>query len=153
MQPVRSALVIVLVSTFATGCKQRSPMVYVLDGPQQVTLTASASATKVPVGGTIVLHAQRRAVGKWKQIPRDQLTQGQCWLYTPPPELEAEVADNVEWQVEPENAVQFDTTFRMDHTRPATVLVKGRITLRAFTAVRCEKDRVEEGDPVRIEVT
>jgi hypothetical protein len=55
--------------------------------------------------------------------------------------------------VEPENAGQFDTTFRMDHTRPATLLVKGRITLRPFTAVRCEKDRVEEGPAIRIEVS
>src|SRR5262245_42322844 len=153
MQLVRSALIISLASALAAGCKQQSPMVYVLDGPQKVTLTVSASATEVKAGETVVLHAQRRSVGKWKQIPRDQLTQGQCWLYTPPPELEAEVADNLEWEVEPENAVQFDTTFRMDHTRPATVLVKGRVTLRPFTAVRCEKDRVEEGPAIRIQVT
>ena len=153
MQLVRSALAIVLVSAIASGCKQQSPMVYVLDGPQDVTLKVSASATEVKVGETIVLHAQRRAVGKWKQIPRDQLTQGQCWLYTPPPELEEEVADNLEWVVQPENAVRFDTTFRMDHTRPVTMLIQGRVTLRPLTAVRCEKDRVEEGDPIRIEVT
>jgi hypothetical protein len=153
MQLIRRALIIVLLSAFTAGCKQQSPMVYVLDGPQDVTLTVSASATEANAGETIVLHAQRRSVGKWKQIPRDQLTPGQCWLYTPPPELEAEVADNLEWAVEPENAVQFDTTFRMDHTRPATLLVKGRITLRPFTAVRCEKDRVEEGPAIRIEVS
>jgi hypothetical protein len=153
MQLVRSTLIVVLVSAFAAGCKQQSPMVYVLDGPQKVTLTVSASATKVAVGEKIVLHAQRHAVGKWKQIPRDQLTQGQCWLYTPPTELEEEVADNVEWQIEPENAMQLDATFQMDHTRPATVLIKGRITVRAFTAVRCEKDRIEEGNPIRIQVT
>jgi len=153
MQLVRSALIIVLASAFAAGCKQQSPMVYVLDGPQKVTLTVSASATEVKAGETIVLHAQRRSVGKWKQIPRDHLTQGQCWLYTPPPELEQEVADNLEWEVEPENAVQFDTTFRMDHTRPATMMRKGRVTLRPFTAVRCEKDRVEEGPVIRIQVT
>ena len=153
MQLIRSALIIVLVSASAMGCKQQSPMVYVLDGPQQVTLTASASATEVKAGETVVLHAQRRSVGKWKQIPRDQLTQGQCWLYTPPPELEEEVADNVEWEVQPENAVRFDTTFRMDHTRPATMMTKGRITLRPLTAVRCEKDRVEEGRPIHIQVS
>ena len=153
MQLIRSALIIVLVSASAMGCKQQSPMVYVLDGPQQVTLTASASATEVKAGETVVLHAQRRSVGKWKQIPRDQLTQGQCWLYTPPPELEEEVADNVEWEVQPENAVRFDTTFRMDHTRPATMMAKGRITLRPLTAVRCEKDRVEEGRPIHIQVS
>ena len=153
MQHVRSAIILVLISAVVTGCEQRSPMVYVLDGPQDVTLTVSASATEVKAGETVVLHAQRRSVGKWKQIPREQLTQGQCWLYTPPPELEEEVADNLEWQVEPENAVQFDVTFRMDHTRQATPRIKGRITLRPFTAVRCEKDRVEEGPAIRIEVT
>jgi hypothetical protein len=138
MQLVRSAIILVLTSAFAAGCEQRSPMVYVLDGPQDVTLTVSASATEVKAGETIVLHAKRRSVGKWQQIPRDQLTQGQCWLYTPPPEVEEEVADNLEWEVHPENAVRFDTTFRMDHT---------------LTAVRCEKDRVEEGRPIHIEVT
>jgi hypothetical protein len=153
MQLIRSALAIVLVSIIAVGCKQQSPMVYVLDGQQDVKLKASASATEVKVGDTIVLHAQRRSVGKWKQIPRDQLTQGQCWLYTQPPELEEEVADNLEWEVQPENAVRFDTTFRMDHTRPVTVLIQGRITLRPLTAVRCEKDRIEEGAPIRIQVT
>jgi hypothetical protein len=49
--------------------------------------------------------------------------------------------------------VRFDTTFRMDHTRIATMMRKGRITLRPLTAVRCEKDRVEEGRPIHIEVT
>jgi hypothetical protein len=154
MQLVRSAIILVLTSAFAaTGCEQRSPMVYVLDGPQDVTLTVSASATDVKAGETVVLHAKRRSVGKWKQIPRDQLAQGQCWLYTPPPEVEEEVADNLEWEVHPENAVRFDTTFRMDHTRMATMMQKGRITLRPLTAVRCEKDRVEEGRPIHIEVS
>jgi hypothetical protein len=153
MQLVRSALIVVLISAFATGCEQKQPMVYVLEGPQDVTLTVSASATEAKVGETVVLHAKRRAVGKWKQIPRDQLTQGQCWLYTPPPEVEEEVADNLEWQVEPEGAVRFDGTVRMDHTRLATMMRKGRVTLRPATAVRCEKDRVEEGRPIHIEVT
>ena len=152
MQLLRSAPLIVLFSAFFVGCEQQSPMVYVLDGPQDVTLTASASAARVPVGETVVLHAQRRSVGKWKQIPRDQLTPGQCWLYTLPPEFEEAVADNVEWQVDPENAVRFDTTFRMDHTRLATMMRKGRIALRPLTAVRCEKDRVEEGPVIHIEV-
>ncbi len=127
-------------------------MVYVLEGPQEVKLTASATPTQVKWGETVVLRAQRRAIGKWKQIPRDQLTQGQCWLYTPPPEFEEAVADNVEWDVYPDGSVEFDTTFRMDHTRIATMMRKGRITLRPLTAVRCEKDRVEEGPAIRIEV-
>jgi len=152
MQLMRSVLFVVLISAFVAGCEQQSPMVYVLDGPQDVTLTASASAARVPVGETVVLQVQRRATGKWKQIPRDQLTPGQCWLYTPPPEFEAAVADNVDWEVDPEDAVRLDTAFRMDHTRIATMMQKGRITLRPRTAVRCEKDRVEEGPAIQIEV-
>ena len=153
MQLIRSALSVVLLSSLAVGCKQQSPMVYVLEGPQDVTLTASASVTEAKAGDTVVLHAQRRVVGKWKQIPRDQLTPGQCWLYTPPPEMEEEVADNVEWEVEPEGAIRLDGTFRMDHTRVGTVVIsRGRITVRPLTAVKCEKDRVEEGKPIRIQV-
>ena len=152
MQLVRSAVSLVLICVVAAGCEQQSPMVYVLEGPQDVTLTVSASATEVKAGETVVLYAKRRAVGKWKQIPRDQLTPGQCWLYTPPPEVEEEVADNLEWQADPENAVQFNVTYRMDHTRLATMTRKGRVTLRPATAVRCEKDRVEEGRPIHIEV-
>jgi hypothetical protein len=152
MQLMRSALFIVLFSAFFAGCEQQSPMVYVLEGPQDVKLTASASAKTVKVGENVTLHVERRITGKWKQIPRDDLTQGQCWLYTPPPEVEAEVADNVEWDVYPDGAVEFDMTFRMDHTRIATMMQKGRITLRPRTAVRCEKDRVEEGRAILIEV-
>ena len=152
MQLLRSALFVVLFFALVAGCEQRSAMVYVLEGPQDVKLTSSASATKVKVGETVVLHVQRRVTGKWKQIPREELTQGQCWLYTPPPEVEEEVADNVEWDVYPDGAVEFDATFRMDHTRMATMRQKGRISLRPLTAVRCEKDRVEQGRAIQIEV-
>lgn len=137
---------------FASGCEQQQPLVYVLEGPQQVTLTASASPTTVKVGEPVVLHAQRRTVGNWKQIPRDQLTPGQCWLYTKPPELEEEVAGSIDWEVQPENAVRFDNAVRMDQTRIATMMVRGRVTLRPLTTVRCEKDRIEEGEPLRFEV-
>jgi hypothetical protein len=155
MQLIRTALLLIPLCAavmLISGCEQKQPMVYVLEGPQDVTLTASASATTVKVGETVVLHAQRRAVGKWKQIPRDQLTPGQCWLYTAPPELEQEVAGSIDWEVLPNNAVRFDNAVRMDQTRVATMLVRGRVTLRPLTTVRCEKDRVEEGSPIRFEV-
>ena len=155
MQLIRTALLVVPFSAAAlliAGCEQKQPMVYVLEGPQEVTLTASASATTVKVGETVVLHAQRRAVGKWKQIPRDQLTPGQCWLYTAPPELEEEVAASIDWEVLPNSAVRFDNAVRMDQTRVATMLVRGRVTLRPLTTVRCEQDRIEEGSPIRFEV-
>ena len=155
MQLLRNTLFTFLFAGLAliTGCKGQEPLVYVLASEQQVTLTPSASATSVKLGEQVQLHVQRRSVGQWKQIPRDQLTPGQCWLYTQPPELEQEVADNVEWQVAPEQAVQFDTTFRMDHTRIATMMQTGTIVLTPLSAVRCEKDRVVEGPALRIEVT
>ena len=152
MQLLRSTLFVVLFFALVAGCKQQSVMVYVLEGPQDVKLTSSASATKVKVGETVTLHVQRRVTGKWKQIPREELTQGQCWLYTLPPEVEEEVADSVEWDVYPDGAVEFDPTFRLDHTRFATMRQKGRISLRPLTAVRCEKDRVEQGRAIQIEV-
>jgi hypothetical protein len=146
MQLLRNALFTFLSAGFAltAGCKGQEPMVYVLASEQQVTLTPSASATKVKRGEQVQLHLQRRSVGQWKQIRRD---------YTQPPELEPEVADNVEWQVSPELAVQFDATFRMDHTRIATMMRTGTIVLTPLSAVRCEKDRVVEGPALRIEVT
>jgi hypothetical protein len=148
-----SVLFVTAALACAAGCSQRQPMVYVLDGPQEVKLVSSASATQVKRGETVVLHLERRITGNWKQIPRDQLTPGQCWLYTPPPQLEQEAADNVEWVVEPEDAVRFNAEFRMDHTRIAMMMVPGQITLTPFTAVRCEKDRVEQGPAIQIEVT
>jgi hypothetical protein len=155
MQPIRSAFYVVMTAGLAlgAGCKGQEPLVYVLASEQQVTLTPSASPTKVKVGEQVVLRVQRRAVGQWKQIPRDQLTPGQCWLYTPPPEVEEEVADNVEWVSVPEEAIRFDGTFRMDHSRIATVVRSGTIVLTPYSAVRCEKDRVVEGPAVRIEVS
>jgi hypothetical protein len=155
MQLLRKSLFTFLSAGFAltAGCKGQEPMVYVLASEQQVTLTPSASATKVKRGEQVQLQVQRRSVGQWKQIRRDQLTPGQCWLYTQPPEVEQEVADNVEWQVAPELAVQFDTAFRMDHKRIATMVRTGTIVLTPLSAVRCEKDRVVEGPALKIEVS
>jgi hypothetical protein len=154
MQLIRNALFTFLSAGFAlaAGCKAQEPMVYVLASEQAVTLTPSVSATQLKQGEQIVLRVQRRAVGEWKQIPRNQLTPGQCWLYTPPPEMEQEVADNVEWEVVPEEAIRFEGTFRMDHTRIGTVVRTGTIVVRPRSPVRCEKDRVVEGPALKIKV-
>lgn len=151
---MRPALLSVLGATlaFAWGCKQQAPLVYVLESPQEVTLTASASAARVPRGETVVLHAQRRSVGKWKQIPRDQLTRDQCWRYVPPPELEPEVADKVEWEIIPDRGMQLDSALRFDHTRVAVMIVPGKYRVTAYSAVTCEKDRVVQGPTFEIEV-
>jgi hypothetical protein len=153
MRPSVFVLSSAVVLALASGCEQRAPMVYVLEGPQDVTLTASASESKVRPGESVVLRVERRTVGQWKQIPRDRLRPGQCWQYRPPPELEPEVADNVEWQTEPKNAVSFNTEFRMDHKRIATMRIQGTIKLIPISAVPCEPDRVVEGTPLEVEVS
>jgi len=143
-----SAMLVVL-----AGCERKAPMVYVLESPQSVSLVSSASASKAQQGDTVVLHLERRTSGKWKQIPRDEVQRGQCWLYRPPAESEAEVADNVHWEVVPEDAVRFNEEYRLDHTRIATMKVTGRIELTPLSAVPCEADRVVAGPTIAIEVS
>lgn len=135
------------------GCEQRAPLVYVLESPQSITLTPSASPLGVRQGETMVLRVERRTSGRWKQVPRDELNAGQCWVYRPPAESKDEVADNVHWEVVPENAVRFNTEYRMDHTQIATMLVKGTIKLTPISAVKCEEDRVVAGPSIQIEVS
>jgi hypothetical protein len=148
-----SALVAAVLLGIITGCEQRGNLVYVLEEPQSVTLTASASALSVQQGETVVLRAERRTSGKWKQIPLNEVSSGQCWVYLPPAELEAAVADGVQWEVVPEDAVAFKPEYRMDHAKIATMNVKGTITLKPLSPVKCEPDRVVEGPSIRIEVS
>lgn len=148
-----AALVTVALLGVIAGCGQRHNLVYVLEEPQSVTLSASASTPNVKQGGTVVLRVERRTAGKWKQIPLSEVRSGQCWVYLPPQELEAGVADGVHWEVVPENAVAFNTEFRMDHTKIATMHVKGTITLRPLSPVKCEPDRIVEGPSIQIQVS
>jgi hypothetical protein len=154
MQLIRNAFLTFLSAGLAltAGCKGQQPLVYVLASKQEVSLHASASPTKVQKGEQIVLHVRRRSVGQWKQIPRDQLTPGQCWLYVPPPEVEAEMADKVEWEIIPDRGLQLDPTFQMDHTRIAVAAFSGTYKLTPYSSVTCEKDRVVQGATIEIEV-
>jgi len=136
-----------------TGCRQRSAVVYVLEEPQSVTLTSSASVLNVQRGATVVLHVERHTTGKWMQIPLSEVRSGQCWVYQPPTESEPEVADSVHWEVMPENAVSFNQDYRMDHTKIATMNLNGTIALTPISLVKCESDRTVEGPAIRIEVS
>jgi len=49
--------------------------------------------------------------------------------------------------------VQFDPTFRMDHTRIAVMAIAGSYKLTPYSAVTCEKDRVVQGPTIEIEVS
>ena len=101
----------------------------------------------------MALSVKRRTSGKSETESRDQLSAGQCWVYQPPAEAEAEVADNVEWKIVPENAVRLNTEYRMDHTKIATMMGTGAIQLTPISAVKCEPDRVVEGPSIQIEVS
>ena len=148
-----SALLAAALLTSLAGCEQRAPMVYVLTAPQSVTLAPSATPRSVRQGETVVLSVKRRIEGTWTQIPRDQLKPNQCWVYRPPAQTEEEAADNVEWEMVPENAVWLNQEYRMDHTRIATTRRKGTVTLKPRSPVKCEPDRVIEGPTIQIEVT
>lgn len=135
------------------GCEQRGPFVYVLESPQSVVLTASASASTVQQGETVVLRVERRTSGKWKQVSRDELNPGQCWVYRPPLAVEPEIAHSVGWQVVPEGAVEFHTEHQMDQTRVATMTAKGKVKLTPISAVKCEDGRSVVGPSIEIEVS
>ena len=152
MRTVTVLLIPALLAVVA-GCEQRGPFVYVLESPQSVTLTASASAAKVQQGETVVLRVERRTSGKWKQIARKELRPGQCWVYRPPVEIEPEVAHSIQWQVDPEGAVEFHTEYQLDQTRAATMSAKGKIKLTPVSTVKCEDDRSVAGAAIEIEVS
>jgi hypothetical protein len=135
------------------GCDQRGPTVYVLESPQSVVLTTSASASKVQQGEKVVLHVERRTSGQWKRISRDELTPGQCWVYRPPVEVEPEVAHSVQWEVIPENSVEFHQEYQLDQTRVVTMRTKGTIKLTPISAVKCEDGRNVAGSSIQIEVS
>lgn len=148
-----SMLLIPALLALVAGCEQRGPSVYVLEPPQTVVLNASASATKVQQGETVVLHVERRTTGKWKRVSRGELTAGQCWVYRPPVEVEPEVAHDTQWAVEPEGAVEFHTDYQLDQTRVATMMTKGLIKLTPVSKVKCEEGRTVVGTPIEIEVS
>ena len=136
------------------GCgEQRGPTVYVLEGQQSVELKASASLLKAPPGGQVVLHVERRSTGQWKKIGRNELKPGQCWVYRPPVELEPEVAADVQWAVEPENALEFHSEYQLDKTRIVTVRAGGKISLTPLSKVQCEEGRVVEGNTIEIDAS
>ena len=149
---LRTLLIVPTLIALSACGKQGSKMVYVLEEPQQVTLTASASPEKVGRGEAVTLHAERRSTGKWKQIPMDQVTQGQCWVYQIPDAVEPEVADSIEWEVHPGGSVLFKPEYRLDHKRIITTDRMGRITFVPRTTVKCEIDRIVEGTPIQIQV-
>jgi len=139
--------------TLFAGCNQRGPVVYVLEGPQTVELTASATPSKVKQGETIVLHVTRRTSGQWKQVPRKELAPGQCWVYRPPVQDEPEVAHLMQWQVDPAGTVDFHPEYQLNGTRVATMRASGKVRLAPVSPIQCEAGRNAVGAEIEIEVS
>ena len=152
MRPVTILCAPVILALLAACGKQSGPVVYVLESPQQVELKASASALKVKPGEQVVLHVEQRTTGQWKKVGRGELKPGQCWVYRPPVEVE-EVAHSVQWEVVPENAVEFHQDYQLDKTRIATVHAAGKVTLTPLNKVKCEEGRIVAGNTIEIEAS
>jgi hypothetical protein len=67
------------------------------------------------VGEWLPLSAQRRS-GPWKRVKRSEAPAGFTPFERPPPEAEAEVADNLRWMTEPGGA-RFDLPDGTSHRR------------------------------------
>ncbi len=147
--PTRACVAVLLL---ISGCDREPEFVYVLEAPQTVALSVSASAMKVTAGEPVVLHASRRTSGTWKRIANKERKPDQCWMVRPPPEAEDEVADNLHWETSPAEAARFNTDFRADHTRSVTFASPGTFTLASSSAVWCELGRSVAASPLQIEV-
>lgn len=120
-----------------SGCSSEPELVYVPVAPPEVELSVRASAVEVPVGELVVLHAQRRYKARWQQVRRKSLLPEQCWVALPPPEFEAEVADNLHWKASAQSVARFNTELRPDRTRTVVFSEAGTFTLQATSAVSC----------------
>jgi len=145
------AFLMVLLSAL-TGCDQMPEFVFILEFPQTVVLTTTASPLRVHIGDKVVLSAQRVTKGIWKRIPSKLLTPEQCWMAAIPPERESEVADNLHWVVNQSDSAKYNTDFRPDHTRAVTMSAAGMFSFSASTSIWCEPGRTITAPPLRVEV-
>jgi hypothetical protein len=111
--------------------------VFVPLAPPEVDVSARASALEVSVGEPLVLHAERRYKAQWQQVKRRSLAPEQCWMARPPPEFEAEVADNLHWQVSVPSVARFNTDLRTNRTREVVFSEPGTFVLQATSSVWC----------------
>jgi len=132
------------------GCDRTPRFVYVLQAPQSVELSASASASTVTAGTPFVLHGSRTSHGVWKRIESKDLLPDQCWIAEIPPENEPEVADNLLWRVKPADGVKFNTDFRTNRTREVTVSNPGTYTFVSSSGPWCERGRTITAAPFTV---
>lgn len=143
---------LLIVVAVLSACQGEPRLVYVPSTEPEVELVVRVSATEVSVGEPVVLYAERRTGGEWKQVERKELANEQCWLRRPPPTQEQEVADNLRWDVLPPAGARFNTAFRADHTREVVFLEAGTFTLESSSTIWCRPGKVARGQPIKIVV-
>jgi hypothetical protein len=135
-----------------TACDSGPRNVYVPVAPPQVELDVSASPPEARVGEPVKLHVVRHYRGAWKQVARQSLKEGQCWLQHPPPAAEKEVADNVQWIPFPPEGVSFNSGFRRDHVREAIFSRPGVYVLQPRSSVWCGSGNPTIGPSLKVVV-
>jgi hypothetical protein len=133
------------------ACQDEPRLVYVPATEPAVELLVSASATVVSVGEPVILRAERKTRGEWKQVEKSSLGSAQCWMGRPPPAREPEVSDNLRWDALPAGRDRFNTVYREDRTREVVFLEAGTYTLESTSAVWCSPSKAS-GKPIRIVV-
>ncbi len=68
------------VAAILLACQAEPRFRYVPLTEPEVELLVRASAVEVSVGEAVVLYAERRSRGEWKQVEKSSLTSEQCWL-------------------------------------------------------------------------
>jgi hypothetical protein len=131
------------------ACQEEPRLVYVPSTEPEMELLVAASATEVSVGEPVILHAERRSRGEWKQVEKSSLGGEQCWLGRPPPAREPEISDNIRWEALPAEHARFKTAYRNDRTREVVFLKAGTVTLESSSAVWCRPHKAR-GKPIRI---
>lgn len=96
------------------GCSQEPEFVYVPAEDYVIAVEISLPA-EARAGEWVTLSAQRRT-GPWKRVPRADAPAGFVPFERPPPQFEAEVADNLHWITEPAGA-RFDIPNGASHAR------------------------------------
>jgi len=136
-----------------TGCSDVPPVVFVPGSTFRESLfVASESGLRasVAVGEPLILHAERIS-GPWRQISRDSLPAGACWLRSAPPEYEPNVAANVRWEVAPDGSATFNVSPRDDGTRDVRFSEPGQYRVMATSASACGDPY--SGDTILVVVT
>jgi hypothetical protein len=132
------------------ACQAEPRFRYVPLTEPEVELLVRASAVEVSVGEPVVLYAERRSRGEWKQVEKSSLTSEQCWLGHSPPTQEQEVSDNLRWEAFLPGRARFNTAYRTDHTREVVFSEAGTFTLESSSAVWCRPNKAASGQPIII---